>query len=1032
MRIVNAVAAAEPGASDALRERLTSGAERFDPLVATRELISESSRLLVEPLVLVIDEAEHLGGADESLRLLDALLRSERKRLRVAVATRRPLELRVARRRAAGRLKEVSAADLAFDAEECAALLGKLTGIDPAPEEIEEVMRATEGWPLGIALAAALAEQRREAGGTGSLEELGSAPDVRSYLSEELLDSLDPELREAAIESSIARAVTPGLLQALDLPEDFRDRIERAGVLVRDVDRGEGFVYHPLLRELLLERLHKQRPVDERRRLHAAAAATAAAGGDAIGAIDHWLDAMRWDEAVAAIVREAPSMLRSSPELMTHWLSLLPADVQARPTIRVLQGQLAWSAGQHERAVTPLREAVAGFRDAHDPEHEWLARFFLADALFSAGRFEEMLELADDGEGSGTPKGHMYAAGVAWYTVLALTALGRREEAERLSARLRREPNTASKFRYLDDLAHLLVDLAAGRADAKLIELHKTIRELEVHDPQARLPVSLSVAGLVHLDIGEITEALEWFKRAQWESDRLGLDFIARDAHLQRAALLAQQGELGEAELELERAGTRRGTGWRGVSRHAAEAFVAAARGDTAEAVAAAERALARVRPGVTCYRVWAAIDMAIVLAENGSPDLARDAIRNARAVLDEHFPGELGGYHRARLLATLAWLEHEAGEPERAYDVLRRCWQEAGDGAHHVARAHWRRLKPILWQALADGAIDSTAVLGAVDRALPGEGLVAFVDHPEPTVRRAALSGALATNHPAVVSRLGELAGDPDEQVAAAVVATRERLRRAPPPLRFTVLGRFRVTRSGWEIGRHSWGRPMDARLVRFLLVHDGEPVPEDLIFEALWPGRSVSSARGSLHVAVSRARGVLDLPGMERSMIESEGHAYRLALGERAAVDAEEFRAAAGVALAEGIDGRKILLERARSLWGGEPLPEERYSDWAAAYRERLIDRYIAVLTALVELHERAGQHADAADLARQLVHIDQLNEGAHRALMVAYARVGRTGHALRQYLECRRALVEALGVEPSAATSQVQARILAGESV
>jgi hypothetical protein len=36
------------------------------------------------------------------------------------------------------------------------------------------------------------------------------------------------------------------------------------------------------------------------------------------------------------------------------------------------------------------------------------------------------------------------------------------------------------------------------------------------------------------------------------------------------------------------------------------------------------------------------------------------------------------------------------------------------------------------------------------------------------------------------------------------------------------------------------------------------------------------------------------------------------------------------------------------------------------------------------------------------------------------------------LRQYLECRRALVVELGVEPSAETSAIQARILAGEPV
>ena len=426
-------------------------------------------------------------------------------------------------------------------------------------------------------------------------------------------------------------------------------------------------------------------------------------------------------------------------------------------------------------------------------------------------------------------------------------------------------------------------------------------------------------------------------------------------------------------------------------------------------------------------------MDAAVALAESGSGDLARTAIEETQSALDELCPGELGHYHRARLIATRAWLDYASGERDAAYDGLRRCWEEAGDNAHQVVRAHWRQLKPILWQALADGAIDPGTVLPALEGALAGgEALIEFTDHPQPTVRRSALSAALASNHPAVLSQLADLAGDTDEQVASAAVATRERLRRSPPPLRFALLGRFGVSRGGWEIGDQTWKRPVDARLVRMLLVHGGRPVPEDLIFEALWPKSSVDSARDSLHVAVSRARRVLDLAGADTSAIESGDQAYRLDLRNHTGVDAEEFRSAAEVALAEAGEGRTALLDRARSLWTGEPLPEERYSDWATAYRERLIDRYIAVLSALIEVRARAADHAGAADLARELVDIDPLNEGAHRALIVAYARSGRTGHALRQYLECRRALVEGLGIEPSEATSRLQARVLAGEPV
>jgi len=128
----------------------------------------------------------------------------------------------------------------------------------------------------------------------------------------------------------------------------------------------------------------------------------------------------------------------------------------------------------------------------------------------------------------------------------------------------------------------------------------------------------------------------------------------------------------------------------------------------------------------------------------------------------------------------------------------------------------------------------------------------------------------------------------------------------------------------------------------------------------------------------------------------------------------------------------GRRAALERAARLWTGEPLPEDRYAPWSFDWRERMVETYSQVLGELVALHAASDEPHEAIRTARALLDVDPVNERAHRELMLAYSRTGRTSYALRQYLECRRALVVETGVEPSAETSRLQARILAGEAV
>ena len=1016
--VVSAIAAAVPGSADALAERVAASGERVDGVALTRELIEELSRLLVEPLVLVVDDAEQLDGAGDSLRIISELLRAELPLLHVAVASRRPLALKVAKARASGWLTELTTADLAFDAEECAELLRRRTGQEPSSEHVEVVMELTEGWPLGIALAAGLVERATQAGDVAAaLGNLRSAPDLHAYLSEELLDSLGPALREAALASSVVPVVTPAVERVLGLPDEFASGVERAGLLVRRTDRG--FVYHPLLRDFLLDRLREERGEPEWRALNAAAAPALDQGGDPVGAIEHWLEAHAWPEAVAAIEREGLALARTAPELIPRWLSQLPETVRGYPTMRALEGQLQWRAGDNAAAIDSLNDAISGFRERPNVPAEWAARSILIDLLFATHAGDDVERVVKGWDSPEAAEARALAPAAAMYGATALASFGRFEESEQLAERAKQHPDGALLPPF-QALQRLFIDLPKGGVELVCEQLEVAGAAMEHYDPLQRRQIVLGVLAIVIADRGDTEEALaRWLEMREMVHGR-GAPLLTDASHAWCALLHARAGRLAEAELELAQVKHLEQSA-RSFMIELAPAEVASLRGDAAATLAAAERTLAMVAGGPILFRYWGQVDLVPALGEVGLLDRARDVLADTLMLIDEHYPDELGCYPRGRLLGLRAWLAHLDGESEGADADLLAMWETAGESLRYVLRRDWERLRLPLWGALERATLAPEPALDQIAAAHPdGLELTPFLDHPVAAVSDAALAPAVRSGDPRALERL------------SAATPAAKRLASSLPPLRFELLGRFDVGRGAWRAGEGAWRRPVDARLVRFLLVNLGRPVLEDEIFEALWADLSASSARRSLQVAASRTRQVLDPPGAERSLIESVDRTYRLALGERDSVDTEEFENAAELALGLSGEARRAPLERARSLWGGEPLLEERYTDWAIPHREALMDRYTAVLTALVELHERSGDHAGAAERARELVRLDPLNEGAHRALMTAYARTGRTGHALRQYLECRRTLVESLGIEPAEATSRLQTRVLAGEPV
>jgi ATP/maltotriose-dependent transcriptional regulator MalT len=1022
-RVVEGVGGAVPGTVDVLAERLSAGGRPVDLRLATSELIDTASRRLDSPLIVVLDDAEQLSESAEGQWLAGELLTAPPEALRVALATRRPLELRLAKLRSAGFVCELGPGELAFTPDECGALLRSL-GRPSDEAEARRLFESTDGWPLGAMLSAIHGDDPR-------LRGTGARSEVFEFLREELLATLPADLRKQVVESSVPRELDAGCLEALGLRPDLAERLEALGVPLRPVDQdGYWLAHHPLVREFLAEQLIADYDPESRRAMHARVAPALANGGRAEEAIDHWLEADRWSEAADAIARTGPSLLFVAPTTVRAWLDALPAEFRGAPGCQLLEGILGWEIGRNPEAAEVLRSAVGGYAAVGDVPGEWLARFALIDPLELAGEWEEAVGLADGFDDRRALAAGIVPPAVAAYAAAALGALGRMDECRALSRRILSHPHVGpiGSVRAIWE-ADMLI--AAGEVDEAVAGAEAAVAEAERDDPFQRLMTFAGFLASAVTQQGRDGDALVLWARAEELARRAHMGYLASNTHAWMALLHARNGRLHPAEAHLARAG-KASSEWRDAVAETARAKVAALRGDAGNVADAARRATALAERGLLTERFQAAIELAPALVDVGLHQQAAALIDEHLSLLDTLVPGPPGRYFRALLLAVRAWLRDAEGHASESAADLVRMWEEAGGNAPDVVRREWRLLEPLLWKALDACLLEPRAVVSAIARAQPGgEALVPLTAHPHVDVRRAAVTVAAGSGHPEVLRRIRSLASDADPELAAVASAAQRGLIASPPPLAFTLLGDFHVRRGQWWVADDAWDRRVAQRLVRHLLVARGRSVSEDLLLEAFWPEVSERSSRQRLRVAVSCARSVLDVPGSS-SVIESSEATLRLRLRDRDSVDAEDFAKAAVDALAERGRHARALLENAVGLWTGEPLPQERYSDWAIPWREELIATYRAALTRLAQICAAEGDPAAAARAARSLVDQDPLDEEAQRLLIAAYARSGKRAHALTQYLDCRRSLVDALGIEPARETTALQQRVLAGEPV
>ena len=235
------------------------------PLSTILAMLLNDVREEHKEFILILDDyhvIEHQTISESMLFFLDHFPSN----FHLVFVTRADPELPLARWRARGQLIEIRDRDLRFSREEAASFLLQALGHPLSEEEIALLQRHTEGWIVGLQLAA-LSLSKRENVSAFVRDFGGSHRFVLDYVQEEILLRLPVALQNFLLQTSILTRMNAAACQAVMAGPDLAssqqllEDVERANLfLVPLDDERQWYRYHDLFREALLARLHARQP----------------------------------------------------------------------------------------------------------------------------------------------------------------------------------------------------------------------------------------------------------------------------------------------------------------------------------------------------------------------------------------------------------------------------------------------------------------------------------------------------------------------------------------------------------------------------------------------------------------------------------------------------------------------------------------------------------------------------------------------------------------------------------------------------
>jgi len=297
-----------------------------------------------DPITLVIDDWQRVSDS-QTTAALRFLIDDGGDHLQIIVTSWSRAQLSLSRLRLRDELVEIDCEKLRFDAGEAQSLLNDIAGLQLADNDVTALTASTDGWVSALQLTTL---SLRGGGDAGSLLSRisGDQDAIGEFLAENVLDTLEPELVEFMVATSITERTCGELasvLAGVNGGQTVLEDIERRGLFLRRTDDDpHWFRYHHMFAGFLRRRLERDGP-DRLRDLHHSASAWFADRGNFSEAVDHALAAGEATHAVDLVEQEQARRLINQSRMPTFLgivEKLPPQLLTARPR---LQLGIAWA-----------------------------------------------------------------------------------------------------------------------------------------------------------------------------------------------------------------------------------------------------------------------------------------------------------------------------------------------------------------------------------------------------------------------------------------------------------------------------------------------------------------------------------------------------------------------------------------------------------------------------------------------------------------------------------------------------------------